>query len=810
MAFDASSLNLILGSVGGGAIALYEYSTPDMIIDVVGLEYFTAITAHRLRVDDLVLVTAEDETAIVQIISVSEDGNATATFVGKEDAVLSTKSPIIDWEDRIALVLGTSIPHQGGDIDSYHGLMGEALGFDVINNAWAGSRARYDPNYDPFDIAAVKTLSMTEDDRQAGLALYGPTSAYDDSFDTINKASQMTVDYRIKAEFAANDISVVFLDHNHNDRLPPYGTLDPPSSAIGGITKGVTTTITLSTPGIFAVGDAIAIRVTGIAKLDYFAGRVQSVAGNAVTVNVDSSGFAGSFTSGTAYKYDRNTLYGAFEFIISYINWAAVLYGRTVTIILSGAPSAYTNGAFDAMIRGSSEAIRDVADKWGLAYFDVEREMAIDERSQIIYLSDNVHPLERPERQVIANYWARWGSGGAIRRLGDYEFLRAGSETFTEDREAFYTKFKDGFTTPPIIQAAAVNVFTDDFAAGLGGWTLSGSGTLPTTVAAPWNAAETAAYCISNGSDTSYLAKTGLVLDKGVALQFDAYLPEVSGLTTAELPATVQIAQFRVPGAYYSIQMIVRQTSVSWRVQYFETPNTTLRTVTSRTIRLVAATKYTVRFEYYRGEAGYPGGVYMTVNGVRVTFPDDIADSGQPVASELWLGVTSCNTGLPFPLYLGNVTLDKRAVQDFTLRGTGVIRTLDGKDLTVVNGIVTAIAAGTYASGTYTPTLTLVSNLDAATANASFWTRTGDVVSVSGIISVNATAAATTELGISLPIASNFGTFRDCAGVAFAPTSSGMGAAIGADAANDRAEMEWVAVALGAHNMHFNFSYRVI
>ena len=115
------------------------------------------------------------------------------------------------------------------------------------------------------------------------------------------------------------------------------------------------------------------------------------------------------------------------------------------------------------------------------------------------------------------------------------------------------------------------------------------------------------------------------------------------------------------------------------------------------------------------------------------------------------------------------------------------------------------------ASGTYTPTLTNVANLDGSTAFECQYSRVGSVVTVSGKVSINPTAPATlTQLGISLPVASNFGAQEDCAGVAFASGIAGQGAAIRGDAANDRAEMAWIASDVTDQPMYFSFSYSVI
>jgi len=114
------------------------------------------------------------------------------------------------------------------------------------------------------------------------------------------------------------------------------------------------------------------------------------------------------------------------------------------------------------------------------------------------------------------------------------------------------------------------------------------------------------------------------------------------------------------------------------------------------------------------------------------------------------------------------------------------------------------------ASGTYTPTLTNTTNVAASTAFQCQWMRVGNVVTVSGRVSVDPTAAGATVLGISLPLASNIGAVEDCAGTAFANAVAGQGAAIWGDATNDRASMEWVAVDLTNQGMSFTFTYEII
>lgn len=113
-------------------------------------------------------------------------------------------------------------------------------------------------------------------------------------------------------------------------------------------------------------------------------------------------------------------------------------------------------------------------------------------------------------------------------------------------------------------------------------------------------------------------------------------------------------------------------------------------------------------------------------------------------------------------------------------------------------------------SGVYTPTLSNTTNVAASTSYPAQYMRIGDVVTVSGRVDVDPTAAAATALGISLPIASNFGALEDCAGTAASDAVAGQSAAIRANIANDRAEMAWVAVDIANRTMYYTFTYRII
>lgn len=103
------------------------------------------------------------------------------------------------------------------------------------------------------------------------------------------------------------------------------------------------------------------------------------------------------------------------------------------------------------------------------------------------------------------------------------------------------------------------------------------------------------------------------------------------------------------------------------------------------------------------------------------------------------------------------------ARKEFTLNdaaltsGTTPVATTNGR---LTDGI---ILAGT----TYTPTLTIVSNLDSATVTTCYYSRTGNTVTVAGKITVNPTSLGACQLRISLPIASNFTNDGHCSGMGY-------------------------------------------
>ncbi len=126
-------------------------------------------------------------------------------------------------------------------------------------------------------------------------------------------------------------------------------------------------------------------------------------------------------------------------------------------------------------------------------------------------------------------------------------------------------------------------------------------------------------------------------------------------------------------------------------------------------------------------------------------------------------------------------------------------------------GSINASVLENVSSGTYTPTLTNVTNISASTPYECQYLRVGNVVTVSGKVDIDTTLAVGTasELGMSLPIASAFTAEENCGGTASSPAAASLVSAIRADATNDRAAMVFSAISLSNDSYFFEFSYLV-
>jgi hypothetical protein len=150
--------------------------------------------------------------------------------------------------------------------------------------------------------------------------------------------------------------------------------------------------------------------------------------------------------------------------------------------------------------------------------------------------------------------------------------------------------------------------------------------------------------------------------------------------------------------------------------------------------------------------------------------------------------------------------------------GTFLALTTDGRlygsALHDNGGSLTGTTNQYIASGTYTPTATAVTNVSSCTGQSSRWVRVGNVVTVSGVVTVDpASATTSSQLDLSLPIASAL-SGTELSGIGTIGQGSTIGqvvAVIGDNSTDDRASMFWVSgTDVASRNWNFQFQYTVV
>lgn len=581
-----------------------------------------------------------------------------APYLESEAQLSETKSPVIDWTGLNVLWLGTSIPHQGAGVDGYPERVAEKLNFTVQNWAWSGSHIFYDINGDAFDNGTIRALSMTEADRLAGLAQYGSSSTYDDSFDVVTKASQMTAEYRIKAQFENGPIDVVVLDHNHNDRKNVI-EYTANVKTVTSVTTGSSTTFDVNNSEGFTIGDGCYVRISGIADLDYAAGRVTAVGSNSVTVAYDSSGFTGSLTTGEIHWVDRNTIKGAWDFIIAYIKNMGIRYGQSdVKIILSGAPSYFTNNVDrDHSIWSVNRVIREVAESWQLSYFDVANALRLTYQDHINYLPDAVHPSTPETREVFTNVWATWMRNGVGNFYNPEEVLQRNKVIeHVHNQPALYSHYDGAFAHRDVIYTKDDALIDDDFTSGLTAWTQLGTGT-PTIVSAPWGSGNAVKFDVLSNNTAPYLRQDA-PLGTVPVIAFDFSIDDdtiATGNTQQVTIASINGAG----GAGYSVSITQSgDGDLTVRATYnrggFGQPPVTAFPNSSFVI--VQDTKYHAELDIVDGYARF------TIDG-QVIFKGAIDNDAIASGTALLIGPTFTNMGSAFGVFIGNVVAGAKSEQ---------------------------------------------------------------------------------------------------------------------------------------------------
>lgn len=114
------------------------------------------------------------------------------------------------------------------------------------------------------------------------------------------------------------------------------------------------------------------------------------------------------------------------------------------------------------------------------------------------------------------------------------------------------------------------------------------------------------------------------------------------------------------------------------------------------------------------------------------------------------------------------------------------------------------------AAGTYTPTPVNITNAASSTGYVTNYMRVGSMVTLSGKITIDPTAAGAVVVEVPLPVASAFANNEDGGGAANSPSVAGLSAACYAATANDRMGISWIAVDTASRDFYFTFTYRII
>lgn len=120
------------------------------------------------------------------------------------------------------------------------------------------------------------------------------------------------------------------------------------------------------------------------------------------------------------------------------------------------------------------------------------------------------------------------------------------------------------------------------------------------------------------------------------------------------------------------------------------------------------------------------------------------------------------------------------------------------------------ITTGISDSGTYTPTLTNVANVTSSTAGLSFYQRIGNIVNVTGYITLTPTTnGLNTTIRVSLPIASNFTSATNLHGL-FVQANQDKSSYVDGDTTNDTMTLTFAAGSVASRSLSFTFQYEIL
>jgi hypothetical protein len=421
---------------------------------------------------------------------------------------------------------------------------------------------------------------------------------------------------------------------------------------------------------------------------------VQSKSGNLITVSINSLSMAGTFVSGTATDLDRNTIFGAFDFLISFIRNTAIRNGglATIPIVLATCYSAFTENLDHNGQRSTGQSLLRYAAARGLPIYDQETDFKVTAFDNRMINPDGVHPTTAETRRMVASHWARWMSGGATPPADPKRFLtRAVYGQVPADGMPFvYSVMDDGFVPSTWgMSPITTNLINELWANTLSSpvvYTLAGA-TVPVIDSTTYSPTKTLRCRAASVGALSTATRTTTSTSDGYVLEFDLYLPVVTGLSTSGTK-TVNIAELRTTGGYLVVQLIITPTTASLRVATYTTPGAGLA-FSPIVGGLAANTKHTIRLEGVRDANPTNGrGRYnFSLDGNRLLRSRPFLDAGQGLVATTVVGIIANTADVPLDVHFGWTKVQHRAARS-AVSGTAN----NTNTLTITNGLITNIA----------------------------------------------------------------------------------------------------------------------
>jgi hypothetical protein len=85
-----------------------------------------------------------------------------------------------------------------------------------------------------------------------------------------------------------------------------------------------------------------------------------------------------------------------------------------VPILLVTPPTEWTGGRNDGSVAAVNQALRNVAQRWGLPLYNLTADLQIGRENLYTRLPDGVHPTTLESREWIAGRIADWARGTAL------------------------------------------------------------------------------------------------------------------------------------------------------------------------------------------------------------------------------------------------------------------------------------------------------------------------------------------------------------------------------------------------------------